>query len=690
MKRLLVGSSTFLLFFLGCQSLSPATSRPFVQNWIEKYNQLKGQTPSEESCQGFKDLSQQKFDLSEFALLRGSIHCKELLIPEKMSPWLTEEWSEVRLALAESKSSTEDLVPLLIDRSKFSLRTEEKVKLVERALQIAKEEKRSEEEIGQITDRLYLLAPRFNKDYSFDESLSVAADFQRAREFQEARRIYLKVLNSKKSSLIQQMKAFEAIARIEKLLHNKEDHVSKLKLYSAFLEKRLNRKNLKKHRQRLLRKIQSNEIALIRALWTIGKRSEAEKILEKRISSKPKLFSYATHYWLLGRIAEEKKEFENSLKWLRLSIKETQEDSELESQARWFLAWNLYKNKDYQEAIDVLLWFKESKAEEFSKSRSMYWIGVSHQKLDNENLANKTFTELVDMDPLGYYGLLARRELSLPLRKPELKEGEGSSYFFRRKVRKVFQPEWVEWMVRMKEKKSLQNYMAQVTEEYEKKKDQEDEVWLVLLKSYARAGEYLGLFKKLYELSPETRSRLLQDHPELLFPTPYREEIEAAASKNEIEPELIYSIIRQESAFNEEARSPADAFGLMQLLPRVGTKIGKKIGIKVDHYTDLFEPQVNISLGAHLISQQRKRFSGEFISSIASYNASESAIRGWKKSRHRESALEFIEEIPYEETKGYVRLIIRNFAFYRLFLSPQKETYFPEVLLSTKGSSTAL
>lgn len=588
--------------------------------------------------------------------------------------WLSEEWTRTELELAEEKKDPALIAPLLIERSKQVPLREEKVKLILRAQKLG----------ASVEERLYLIAPRFNKNFKPAQSLVIAKDFLRAREFNSAKRIYLNVLNKKNFSLKEKMAAFRDLARLEKLNRDRDEHIEILKMYAKFLKRSFNNKKNRKFRSVILKQIKDNEIELARALWTVGKRSEAEKILHARVNKKKKLFSYAVHYWLLGRIEEEKKNSDEALNWLRLSVKEVQDDSELESQARWFLAWNLYKLNHYEEAIEHLTWFQNSEAEDFTKARAAYWSGVSLDKLGKKDESKKVFQSLSEFDPLGYYGLLARRELGENLRKPKTSDSSSDSYFFRMKLRDVYQPEWVEWMIAMHEKEALKNYLSQVTGDYLREKDQDEGVWLALLKSYARAGEYLGLFQKLYSLKPETRDRLLMDHPELLFPTPHLEEVKKASEKFQVEPELIYSIIRQESAFNPEARSPADAFGLMQLLPKVAKRFGDKIGVEVDHYTDLYLPEKNIPIGAYFVAQQLKRYDNHFISTVASYNASDRAVRGWFQSRARPSSVEFIEEIPYEETKSYVRLLIRNFTFYRLFLSPQSEIPFPEELLTSK------
>ena len=687
MRGLLFVFTLGLVFFAGCQTLVPSVNTPFTKEWIGEYNRLKSLPPSLETCENFKTLALKDFPLNEFARLRGSLHCEEILSSsEEAKPWLYEIWTETKLSLAEKKSThksidKENLVSLLLERSKQIPLKEEKVKLVMRAQKEA--QKLSDDIKKQIEVRLFELAPRFNPNYPPHEALKVAKDFLSARNFTESRKIYLKILNQKDSKLSQKMLAFEGLARLEKLERDKEDHANSLLMYAQFLKQQEKKKLAKSDRRLLLKKIKSNEIEVARALWTVGRRPEAEKILNERVSQTIKLFSYSTYYWLLGRIEEEKKNTESSLNFLRLALKETQEDSQLEGQTHWFLAWNLFKSQSYPEAIEHLKWFETSKSDDFTKARAKYWTGISLLKLNEQDEARKTLESLSQFDPLGYYGLMAKRELKETLKKPLPKENTSDSYFFRRKLQKVYHPEWVTWMHQMGEKEALKNYMNVVAKSYAKSKDQEDDVWLQIFKSYAKAGEYLGLFQKLYEIKPQTRDRLLKDHPDLLFPTPHLTEIMAASAQFNVEPELIYSIIRQESAFNPEARSPADAFGLMQLLPRVGEKMGKEIDVSVTHYTDLFEPEKNILLGTYLIANQRKRHKGHFISTVASYNASDSAVKGWLTSRGRDSMVEFIEEIPYEETKGYARLIIRNYVFYRLFLSPHSEISFPEELLST-------
>ena len=141
--------------------------------------------------------------------------------------------------------------------------------------------------------------------------------------------------------------------------------------------------------------------------------------------------------------------------------------------------------------------------------------------------------------------------------------------------------------------------------------------------------------------------------------------------------------MRQESAFNPKARSFADAFGLLQLIPEVAQRANKKIEGTYKNADDLFNPQLNIKLGSYYLKQQWELYNNRFILASASYNATDRAIKSWIKTRYDGDTLQFIEDIPYEETRNYVKLVMRNYIFYKLINSDGKID-FPEYCLQMK------
>jgi len=148
----------------------------------------------------------------------------------------------------------------------------------------------------------------------------------------------------------------------------------------------------------------------------------------------------------------------------------------------------------------------------------------------------------------------------------------------------------------------------------------------------------------------------------LLFPQPYWQELVADAGANGLDPYLVASLIRQESEFNPGAVSPANAYGLMQLLPTVGKAMAKKQGIKRFTTAQLLDPSANLKLGTTNLKLVLDRFGGQVEYALAAYNAGDTPVRQWLASNDYKDVPEFVESIPYTE---YVQSILRNREMYK-------------------------
>jgi len=151
----------------------------------------------------------------------------------------------------------------------------------------------------------------------------------------------------------------------------------------------------------------------------------------------------------------------------------------------------------------------------------------------------------------------------------------------------------------------------------------------------------------------------------LLFPQPYWTDIVTNAEKNDLDPYLVASLIRQESEFNAGAMSKANAYGLMQLLPSVGKSVAKHEGDKHFSTTDLLQPATNIALGTANLRQVLGRYNGQPEYALAAYNAGDTPVREWMSANDYKDVAEFVESIPYTETREYVEAILRNREMYR-------------------------
>jgi soluble lytic murein transglycosylase len=158
----------------------------------------------------------------------------------------------------------------------------------------------------------------------------------------------------------------------------------------------------------------------------------------------------------------------------------------------------------------------------------------------------------------------------------------------------------------------------------------------------------------------------------LLFPQPYWSDLVADSQANNLDPYLVASLIRQESEFNPGAVSRANAYGLMQLLPSVGKSLAKKQKMKGFNTTQLLNPSVNLKLGTLNLRNVLDRFGGQQEYALAAYNAGDTPVRRWMSSADYKDIAEYVESIPYTETREYVQAIIRNQQIYRALYAPAK------------------
>ncbi len=151
---------------------------------------------------------------------------------------------------------------------------------------------------------------------------------------------------------------------------------------------------------------------------------------------------------------------------------------------------------------------------------------------------------------------------------------------------------------------------------------------------------------------------------ELLFPRPYWPELKKYSSSNALDPFLVASLIRQESEFNPNAVSHANAVGLMQLLPKVGKGVAKQEKIKHFNPQALFTPEVNLRLGTRYFRSMVDKF-GSFEYALAAYNAGADRVETWMNYGKYRDPQEFVESIPFTETREYVQAILRNESVYK-------------------------
>jgi len=152
---------------------------------------------------------------------------------------------------------------------------------------------------------------------------------------------------------------------------------------------------------------------------------------------------------------------------------------------------------------------------------------------------------------------------------------------------------------------------------------------------------------------------------QLTFPRPFWTQIANDAQANGLDPFLVASLIRSESAFNAGAVSRANAYGLMQLLPSTGRMMAKRVG--ENHFTtnELLDPTENVRLGTKDLKLSIDKYNGQVEYALAAYNAGDKPVRDWIAVNDYKDIPEWVESIPYSETRDYVQSIMRNREMYR-------------------------
>ncbi len=301
---------------------------------------------------------------------------------------------------------------------------------------------------------------------------------------------------------------------------------------------------------------------------------------------------------------------------------------------RWVEGWKKFNDGNYKSA--VANW--SGKGE--SSAQLLYWRARVYLQMGRYATAEELTEELLNRYPLSVYSFMAIPGGSLEITDEPLPEKFTAA-----------PPDDLE----------LWGFMTHARMVLEDKKDLPSRVRRAQLAAWLRQEWYIyrdlrGVVEPLMTGTQISRAML-----EIVYPRPFRATVEAAAKRYGIDPLFIWSIMKQESSFDPAARSWVGAAGLLQLMPTTAADEAKKIGL--ENYS-LYIPWDNIELGASHISRLIKRY-GRLDLVAAAYNAGAGNVNRWYAGHEDWEADAWMETIPYRETNGYVKNVLRNYAVYQ-------------------------
>jgi len=333
---------------------------------------------------------------------------------------------------------------------------------------------------------------------------------------------------------------------------------------------------------------------------------------------------------------------------------------EVRDDALWRLAWLYYRLGPMPDAYAGFKILADQTKDSARRTAALYWQGRSAEKNGDVELAKQLYRKVFTAGEESYYQALAARALarlgetiaeSKPLQvsiapDPSSKIGPRIAFHLTR--------------ARELSKLSLPQLANGELDEISRTLGKQTRLQPLLMREYFKNRAY-GRSLALANQLPAS----YMDRNIYRFPLAYWDSIQQKAQDSGMDPYLILALIRQESLFDARARSPAFALGLMQLLPSTASRMAKQIGMAPPSNDQLFDPDINLTLGAQYLKQLLDRYSNNWFKAIAAYNAGEGAVDRWEKEIATDDIEEFVERIPYIETRGYVKLVLRNHRIYQ-------------------------
>ncbi len=197
---------------------------------------------------------------------------------------------------------------------------------------------------------------------------------------------------------------------------------------------------------------------------------------------------------------------------------------------------------------------------------------------------------------------------------------------------------------------------------------------LALSRFLAEQGKHDLALRNAKKIVPDYYSQPFPELPreiwDLLFPTAFAREVRQRAASNHIDPSLVMALIRQESAFNPRAASPSDARGLMQILPGTAARSRRSQSTVAQR---LYNPAYNMRFGCAYLRELIKQFNGNLPEALAAYNAGPTRVSKWISDYTFHDPQEFVESIPFQETRIYVEAVLKDRAIYHQLMTRSAE-----------------
>jgi len=397
------------------------------------------------------------------------------------------------------------------------------------------------------------------------------------------------------------------------------------------------------------------------ALGALGRTSEARAVQDSLIAGYPDRPEAVEILFLRADALQDRGDLPGAVLGFEATAALSPSQN-LAGQARMRLGQIHLSTGNEEEAIQVFKDYLESFPNGRRWDEAAFWAGRTLLARGREAEARTLLDSLRKRFALSYYSVQAGALLGLPydpeipesISPPPLPQGVAQGLSRIDALMRVGSDEGASWE------------LERLTRELREVEDVGERRGLLLrlaseLNERGLTREGINLGWEVQRLGGEWDRDLLS----AVYPFPYREMVLREAREKELDPFLMAGLIRQESAFWHEARSRADARGLMQVLPSTGRELARVQGPQgFEPEEHLYHPEINLHLGMSFFSDLRRRFGADLSVLLSAYNAGPTRARRWQAYPELGDVARFVERIPFAETRGYVKNVLLNREIY--------------------------
>ncbi len=345
--------------------------------------------------------------------------------------------------------------------------------------------------------------------------------------------------------------------------------------------------------------------------------------------------------------------------------------------AYWHLGWLFYSENDFRRAVHYFGKMQHSRySDQYGKIKAKYWYARTLLKRGETEKASSIFFDIANTLPVNYYTIMSNmwageNTLTYEANSIDMRIQSGRGKLFNYHYSRY---RFLESLGMTKEAWNELDLLAH-------QKLSADEYLLLCQAYYSNGDYYRSLYIARTELGDMLQTFTQGTMPVWFYsyPAGYSRIIEAYSSRYNLDPALIYAIILQESRYKADAVSDAGAIGIMQLMPYTASMVAKNISITPFSSQVLFDPQINIGIGIWHFRQLMTKYRDNYVLALAAYNAGGKAVDKWLAGSTTCNTDEFIEDIPFSETRHYIKSIIADLAAYTMIyggkISLEKHIY---------------